>query len=253
MDTSKLADLLNIGLTEGEAKIYAALLELGASTVGPIKKRTKIAHSNIYEILERLITKGIVTTIIKNKTKIFQAVSPSNLSKYLDQKENDLKKQRDILQKAIPQIEALQKIHPKQEAMMFIGTKGLLSAYEEFYKDGSKNDENLWIYVHNESYAKISDKFYLHTWLEMIDKVKSRGIADISYKKSKFAKEFSKKHELRFVDFPIFSHGEVYGNKFLLISWEDPVITVLVHAKHVSDNFRKYFEEIWKKDKKGKY
>jgi HTH-type transcriptional regulator, sugar sensing transcriptional regulator len=250
MNTEKLADLLKIGLTEGEAKVYAALLELGPSSVGPVRKRTKISHSNIYEILERLITKGIVTVIINNNIKIFQAVSPSNLTLFLDKKEEELNKQRIILKKALPRIKALQETYPKQEAMMFIGLKGLRTAYEEFYKDGTKKDENLWIYVHNESYAKVSDKFYMHTWLNMVKKIKSRGIADRSYRCSPFANAFQKKHDMRFVDFPIFSHGEVYGKKFLLVSWEDPIITVLVHAKHVSNHFRKYFESVWKAGRK---
>lgn len=247
METEKLVDLLRIGLTEGEAKIYTALLELGSSTVGPIRKRTKVSHSNIYEILERLIHKGIVTTIIKNKTKYFQAVSPANLSKYLDKKEERLNQERRILEKALPRIRALQESNPKQEAMLFIGFKGLRSAYEELYKGGTSQDENLWIYVHDEKYAKVSDKFYLHTWLDFVKNVKSRGIADKSYRSSPFSKAFKKKHDMKFVDFPIFSHGEVYGNKFMIVSWEDPIITVLVHAKHVSDHFRKYFESVWEK------
>lgn len=250
MEVTELADLLRIGLTKGEAKIYAALLELGPSSVGPIKKRTKISHSNIYEILERLISKGIVTTIIKNGVKNFQAISPGNLSHYLDKKEDELKKQRDILEQALPRIKALQETHPKQEAMLFIGKLGLRSAYEELYKDGKENDENLWMYVHNKKYAEISDKFYLNTWSNLPKKIKSRGIADKSYRLSKFAKEFQKRYEMRFVNFPIFSHGEIYGDKFLLVSWEDPIITVIVHAKHVSEHFRNYFESVWKLGKK---
>ena len=250
METNKLADLLRIGLTDGEAKVYVALLELGPSSVGPIRKRTKISHSNIYEILERLINKGVVTTIINNNIKIFQSVSPSNLSKYLDKKEEDLKKQRDVLKQALPRIEALQETHPKQEAMLFVGLKGLRSAYEELYRGGRKDEENLWIYVHNEKYAEISDKFYLHTWPEISGQIKSRGVADESYRVSEHAKVFQKKYELRFVDFPIFSHGEVFRDKFMLVSWEDPIIAVLVHAKHVSEHFRNYFESVWKMGKK---
>ena len=72
-------DLLKIGLTEGETKVYLALSKLGSSTVGPIVKESKVAYSNIYDILNRLIEKGIVSFIIKQKTKYFQAASPSNL------------------------------------------------------------------------------------------------------------------------------------------------------------------------------
>tara|TARA_Y100000310_G_C20633194_1_gene789739 strand:+ start:614 stop:1366 length:753 start_codon:yes stop_codon:yes gene_type:complete len=250
METSKLATLLKIGLTEGEAKVYASLLQLGPSTVGPITKTAKVSQSNTYEILDRLHKKGIATTIIKNKTKHFQAVDPVNLSKFLESKQEELDNQKNILKEALPQIQSLQSSNPTEEAQLFIGTKGLIAAYKEFLKDPEPDDENLWIYVHNEKYAEESDKFYMHTWLPTIKLLNSKGIADNSYKKSPFAKKFGKQHQLRFVDFPIFSHGEVFKDKFLLISWEKPVISVLVTAKHVSENFRKYFYEVWDKGKR---
>ena len=65
-------------------------------------------------------------------------------------------------------------------------------------KDSTKKDENLWIYVHNKKYAKVSDKFYLHTWLPMVRKIKSKGIADKTYRTSKFAKEFTKKQRCHY-------------------------------------------------------
>ena len=45
MANKELHELLKIGLTEGEAKVYLALSELGSSTVGPIVKKTKVANS----------------------------------------------------------------------------------------------------------------------------------------------------------------------------------------------------------------
>ena len=72
MVNKEIFDLLKIGLTEGESKVYLALTELGSSTVGPIVKKSGVAYSNIYDILHRLIEKGIVSFIIKNKTRYFQ-------------------------------------------------------------------------------------------------------------------------------------------------------------------------------------
>ena len=62
-----IQNLVNLGLTEGEAKVYTALLGTGSSTVGPIVKASGVASSNIYDILERLIEKGLVSFIIKSK------------------------------------------------------------------------------------------------------------------------------------------------------------------------------------------
>jgi len=92
MDNEKILDLLKLGLTEGEAKVYIALSGLGSSTVGAIVKKSGVAYSNIYDILNRLIEKGIVSYIIKSKTKYFQAASPSNLIDYLLMIVNELKR-----------------------------------------------------------------------------------------------------------------------------------------------------------------
>jgi len=62
-------DLQGIGLTDGETKAYLAMLELGSSTVGPIAKKSGISYSKIYEVLQRLIDKGIVSFIVKEKTR----------------------------------------------------------------------------------------------------------------------------------------------------------------------------------------
>ena len=61
--------ILPQALTEGEAKVYEALLFLGSSTVGPIVTRSKVSYSNIYEVCDRLTAKGLVSHIVKEKTK----------------------------------------------------------------------------------------------------------------------------------------------------------------------------------------
>jgi len=63
--------LKEIGLTEGEIKIYLALLELGSSSITSIIKRSGISGSKAYEVLDRLAKKGLVNFIIKNNILIF--------------------------------------------------------------------------------------------------------------------------------------------------------------------------------------
>ena len=58
--------LKSIGLTEGEIKIYLALLELGSSSIGQIIKRSGISGSKTYEVLDRLSQKGLISAILKN-------------------------------------------------------------------------------------------------------------------------------------------------------------------------------------------
>ena len=74
--------LKNIGLTEGEAKTYLALSSLGTSTVGNIISEADVSASKVYQILERLMQKGLVSMVVKEGKKVSNYLinSPTNLS-----------------------------------------------------------------------------------------------------------------------------------------------------------------------------
>ena len=59
--------LREIGLTDSETKVYLALLELGDSTRGEIVNTAGIAGSKLYEIIDKLQDRGLVSVYIKNK------------------------------------------------------------------------------------------------------------------------------------------------------------------------------------------
>ena len=58
MDTKPLEE---IGFTNGESKVYMALLDLGPSTTGQIIKLAEVSRSKVYEMLEKLIKEGVVS------------------------------------------------------------------------------------------------------------------------------------------------------------------------------------------------
>ena len=54
--------LQGIGLTDGESKVYVALLQLQTATKSAIVKESSVSSSKVYEILDRLLAKGLVST-----------------------------------------------------------------------------------------------------------------------------------------------------------------------------------------------
>src|SRR3989344_6526669 len=148
MATQEYYELLKVGLTDGESKVYLALSEIGSSTVGPIVKKSGVASSNIYDILDRLVGKGLVSFVVKSKTKYFQAAPPHNLLEYLESREKEISSQKASLIKSLPDLENLQGTHMTQEAEVFVGKKGLRSAYEKMLKGVTKNDEALYFYIY---------------------------------------------------------------------------------------------------------
>lgn len=241
-------ELLRIGLTEGEAKVYLALTRLGSTTVGPVVKDASVAYSNIYDILQRLIDKGVVSFIIKNKTKYFQAVSPKNLMDYLDKKEDEIRQQKETLGKLLPKLEKLQGRKSFQEAEVFLGKKGLKTAYERLLSDRKKGEEALFFYIHEKEYVKDSNLFYaaIKSWIREIP---YRGISNEEYRSSLFVKMFLS-FNMRFVSFPIPGNIDVYADKTLIISWKPDIAATLIYSQSIADNFRSYFNAVWRVAKK---
>jgi len=248
MATKEMYELLKIGLTDGESKVYLALSGLGSSTVGPIVKNSKVAYSNIYEILNRLIDKGLVSFIIKSKTKYFQAAPPANLLKYLENKEKEIYEQKISLKEVLKNLEEIQKGKENQEAEVFIGLKGLRSAYEKLMKEVTKKDEVLFFYLHKEEYAEQSDMFYTSI-LDITKKAKNRGICNKKYKESSFAQK-SKFLNIKFVEFPIPENIDIIRDKVMIVSWRPTPTAILIHSKSIAENFKEYFNQIWDQAKK---
>src|SRR3990167_6784353 len=104
MDTDILR---KIGLTENEIKIYIHLLKSGSSTAYEIGKQTGIYRVHVYDKLEQLMDKGLVTHIYKGAKKYFQATSPSKIKHYLEDKKRELETQEQAVEAILPELEAM--------------------------------------------------------------------------------------------------------------------------------------------------
>src|SRR3989344_3475855 len=123
MDTKSLQ---NLGLTDGEIRVYLALLKLGPSTSGPITDKSRVSSSKIYNILERLMQKGIVSYIIKEKTRYYQAEDPIKIKEYMINKENEFKMQKEEINKLIPLLQLKKGLEKnKNDVQIYKGFKGV--------------------------------------------------------------------------------------------------------------------------------
>ena len=141
MNTKLLED---IGLTKGEIIVYLTLLRLGETTTGKIIDEAQISSGKIYEILDKLIKKGLVSYIIKEKTKYFNATSPNRILDFLYEKEKQIKEKEKELEKEIPSLIKLQMLNKKEhETYLYKGYKGIQTAIFGALENLKKDDEVL--------------------------------------------------------------------------------------------------------------
>jgi|TARA_Y100000310_G_scaffold339470_1_gene432196 sugar-specific transcriptional regulator TrmB len=139
MDTKILKQ---IGLTDSEVKVYLSLLELGSTTKGPIVEKSGVASSKIYELLDKLIAKGLVSTVIKSGVKYFESAPPSRLLDYMKEREEEFKNQREKLEHLIPDLELRRSLAGfGSETQVFKGMRGAATSFDDILKELKRGDE----------------------------------------------------------------------------------------------------------------
>ncbi|MEK6864078.1 MAG: helix-turn-helix domain-containing protein, partial [Nanoarchaeota archaeon] len=83
-------ELTASGLTKAEARIYAALVELGKAQAGILSRKTGIHRRNVYDALERLIEKGFASFIRENNKRFYMASEPQKILDSIDAKKEAL-------------------------------------------------------------------------------------------------------------------------------------------------------------------
>lgn len=177
--------LEQIGMTSSEIKVYFALLSLGSSSVGAIIERSKVPDSKIYFLLDKLKKKGLVSFVIKNNVKHFQSTDPRNLINMLEQRKQDIDKQKTQLEDLIPQIELARiQDEDRSEATVYESFDGLKSAFSYLLQTLMEGDE-YQVFMLGEALAdsKIV-RFFLNYHKKRIEKnIKVRLISNSKYKK----------------------------------------------------------------------
>lgn len=120
--------LMDVGLSKNETKGYIALIELGPSTVTKISQISRVHRTNLYEALERLKKKGIVSSFLKNNTLHYEATDPNILLTFLKDKEAKLNA-------ILPQLELAKNLsRPQNDIEIREGLTALKATYSEVLK-----------------------------------------------------------------------------------------------------------------------
>jgi HTH-type transcriptional regulator, sugar sensing transcriptional regulator len=239
-----------IGLTKSEIHVYLALLELGLTTTGPLVDTSGASSSKIYEILDKLIQKGLASYIIKSGTKHFEAAPPQRILDYLQEKQKVLQEQTSKVQDMLPELELKQTLSKyKSDAVVYKGMKGLETCFQDVLKTLKKGEINR-VFIVGEVDERLNDFFKKHYSLRAKKRIKTKTIFSESGRKH----YESRKH------IPLFEGkviGEssspatinVYGDKVnIRIGGSKEVLAILIDNKELATSFREQFDALWNQD-----
>jgi sugar-specific transcriptional regulator TrmB len=234
--------LEDMGLTPAEAKIYLILLKQGASLAGVISRNTGIHRRSVYDAIERLIQKGLVSYIKSNNRKYFEAVSPDRLLEILHKKETDIKA-------ILPELKKLQQMtEGKNETLFFRGKAALKSAFD----DQLDKAEEVCIFGATTLATDILQYYFPHFDRQRVKKkIKIKLIFNESERGNPYISQIPLA-EVRFVPKEIKSRSaiNIYGRTTCIVAWKPEPVAILIREEDISEGFRNYFDFMWQFAKK---
>ncbi len=234
--------LEKFGLETREAAIYLKLLELGQSTANNISKSTRILRQTVYEILDKLIEKGLVSHSIKGGVKYFEAADPSKFKSILSEKQK-------IIDSVLPQLGAIQKLTvTKPKIEVYEGIEGLKSIYNDIIKSKPKE---LLEYGNSQSFIEIMKFYFIENYIKR--RVERKIRLRLLTEKNEITKEHyaTDKKSLRETKYLLDIHeistaGYIYGNKVAMLSLVENPVGVIIENTEFADTQRVFFELLWK-------
>lgn len=248
-------ELKKLGLTDYETKIYLALLEIGEGTSGDIIKKADIHTGKIYEILESLKNKGLISEVIKNNIKQYSATEPERLFDYLNIKKEELKKTEQDISTIMPSLLEKVKSASKKPVKIevYTGFEGFKTVFLKEINKYSKNTEVLVFGIQPQvNYEKkIRDFFKFKVYPERKrNKVLTKKIKDISTLNQKSSSDYPKK--VKYLEYKSLTIVEVYKDLVLIESYLENPIIILIESEEVASSFKNQFEMLWKMAKAKK-
>lgn len=239
--------LVQIGLTPGESEVYEILVEIGSSTAGSVIKKSHLASSKVYDILMRLVKKGLASFAIKNGVKYYEATPPERLIDFLEEKKEDLTKAQTEMKKIISVIKNKSEGQEKNNVRMFIGKQGpkivLKELVEESRKDGYNygygTEENPFMeyYPHElNDFFKAEKKYKLKTLLIFAaGHIHKQPNANVRYLPRQFLA-------------PV--RTMIAGSKVFMVDFTEPYTSIIIENKQIAQSYIDHFKFLWKQAKK---
>ena len=235
--------LERLGLTKNEIIIYLSLLELGSTTTGPLTHHSGLHTSRVYESLNKLIEKGLVSFHVKANRKHFSAADPNTLLNILEQEKREVE---DI----IPRLKAIEKEHlPEENATTYEGYKGVRNVYDNIIAKLKKGDEILVFGARGQDASFMAKTYFKQYTKRRIKKgIKMRMIFNADSKATgKFYSELpltQVKYMPPNMNTP--AAVDIYSNNVGILVLKKQPIVFLITSKEVADSYRSFFELLWK-------
>lgn len=239
--------LKNLGLSDNEAKVYMAMLELGSATVLEISAKAGVNRPTTYVQIESLKKMGLVSTQTKGKKQLFIAESPDQLEFVIEREKKAIEQKKEELQKLLPELTNLFNVSDsKPQVRFFEGKEGLMKMQGELLRSKA---EEVVSFTSADGILKIFPDHPRTLSSKRVQRgIRSRIIYTNSGEPVLKRRDDNMLREAKYVSpdkFPFKSDVAIYGENISISALEGKVVGVIINHKELADSFRALFNLLW--------
>jgi len=240
--------LKQAGLTDKQARVYLACLELGKTKVPAIARGSKIKRTTVYGILDELAALGLVVASNKGRAKFFQAQPPETITDILEIR----KKEVEAILPDLKNVFAHKNIRP--QIQFFEGKTGIERVFEDTLKCRDKKIRQI---VRVKDFIEVVGKSYSESYIQ---RRSERAITSYALHPATgdiynaiYGEESARfKRYVRYLPADMFyaSMIMIYDHKVAMISTKAENFAFIIDSKEFSNTLGAYFEFLWNIGKK---
>ncbi len=237
-----------LGFSEGEGRVYDAMLHSEGATLQFLHEQTGFERRNVYDIINKLVSKGLATYFTENGHKVYRITHPGKILAYLEEEEKEITEKKALLASKMPSLmKSYEAAKPKFDFRIYRGKEGIRALFTEMlgFPDQYFIGGNWGImkYLGAEWFARYTKKRIAKgIWMHDIVTQPSKFLAPAH------APAMEKYYEVRHLP-PQFSSPNVilvFGNRFVNLFWGEPLFAFVVENDEIAKNYVSYFRYLWK-------
>ena len=231
--------LQKIGLDNKERQVYLALLRLGSGTVKSIATEAKLKRPHVYNVLEDLENKNLISRSPDSQKTIYHAEHPRRLLQ-------ELNKSKQAITDILPDLASVFGQHKaKPRVRLLEGIRGMEKIYDEII---SQNRIDI---IGTIKRVKPLFPEVVERATKMVTGKKQAFVRDLVTKDPEgleYARQTLKdNHLVRFIPPKITFAMDcsIYGDTVAMFSLRENLFALVIENKDIADSFRSLFELAW--------
>ena len=231
--------LQDLGLNEREAKIYLTLVREKTATAAKIAKSASVNRTTAYLELENLMKQGLVSYVIKDAKRYYQAAPPEKFLDILEQKKKSF-------ETILPLLRGVQNNSQPYKIEVFEGKEGIKTCYQDIYNTAKE----FLVFGATGKAAEVLKYNYPHIVEKFIQaNIKERALANENAKK--MMEEHPKTH-MKVKYLPKKYKADVttiiYAGKVAIQSLQkENIYVVVIKDPLLYSSYKNYFEFMWER------